>query len=232
MENIAEWHSLIILFFALILIVSSIVKEINLVYYFLVFLFFCFFVFIGLRDVNSGSDTITYINYYNQSLGGEKLFEPVFELIINFSRFIGLSDHQFILFIFIITFSFLFFSALSYENMFVAPVFIVFFISTVTGFDLLINAIRNGLSISICTFAVLKYKRLRFYGYFLFIIFASFIHTSAFVFLLFPFVKKFLDSEYYVKFSFCVFFSCFLLSYIGVVEKILSFSAIDNIYIY
>lgn len=238
MDNILKIHALILI---MIFVFSSCAvlskNKLIILTAFMPLLLYTVYM-IGFRNSLSGTDTLSYIDYYNNynNYNNYNIFDGRFELLFEFLiyifQYIGVPVNVFLFFIFSITITF-FLKCFSKEvNIEIILLSLICFISFITGFDLLINVIRNGLAISIGTYAVIKYKSNKKFIFFNFIVIASLIHTSSLIFLLYPVVEHFCQTKNNVKFSFLVFFICIVFSYFNLGKELLSYFALDNIYIY
>lgn len=158
----------------------------------------------GLRTVDTGTDTLTYLNWY-ESLGlpnPTRYFEPLFTIIGRCIYFFTPSGSWFFS---IISFLTLFFLALSYNrssSIYAVPLGLVISVAFVSGTDLMANGIRNGLALSIATYGAIKFIRDEKVFSYLFIVFMStMIHASCFIFLALVAVKH-IKTERCVKICF------------------------------
>lgn len=183
----------------------------------------------GLRDVQTGTDTITYLNWF-KSLGSQyptRDFEPLFTIIGRSVYFFTENDSWFFSLISLMT---LFFLSITYKNLshiFAVPLGLVMSVSFISGTDLITNGIRNGLALSIATYAAVKFlkneKTIRFITI---VILASLIHSSCFIFLIFI-ATKYIKAEKYVKIAFYFYLLVFILEAFKVFDFI--FITISNL---
>lgn len=224
---------IIVIFFSLSIKLTILYPKQKYLIFYLLFSFFLFGLYlIGLRDSFSGSDTQGYIIYYDKFIAGdERKFEWLFDFLISVNNSIGISAYGFLFFIALTTFVFFVFGVNESKMTVNARlIFLVFFFSFIPGFDLFINAIRNGLAISICTFAILKYEKNNIIFFALLTTSASLIHTSALVFFIYPVIYKFFSIESRVKYSFLSFFLCWLFSFFNIIDVVLSIAGFEDVY--
>lgn len=151
-----------------------------------------FAIVIGLRDVYYGSDTPTYVNYFNEYTTLSNLFEKfqykgdyLFFMIGWFVKQITIYPEVYIFFLSFLSIVIFYLSYLKLIKNYICQyknilLYSSFFTSTI----LLIyaNVIRQGLSISLIVLSIYLFSMKKFKSAFFILLCASFIHKAAFLF--------------------------------------------------
>lgn len=145
------------MFFFIVSMIISMLLNVNgkpqLIYALNLLVIFPLFFYFGLRDIYSGTDTLSYFEYFNQVCSGgvpEFSFEIGFNYLTNF--FCGFKSAHF--YVFMLTgLQFVFYVLASFfarnKN---HSFMLLLFISFIPGLDLLTNGTRNGLALSLGLF--------------------------------------------------------------------------------
>ncbi|MEY0962722.1 EpsG family protein [Providencia alcalifaciens] len=213
-------------------------KEISI--FSMIFTMYVLVILFGLRDTTSGTDTLTYKNWYDSLSNGiaTRDFEYLFVQIANIVIFLGGSSSVFFSVICLLTLLFSFLSFKGSSNLLAASVALAVFPFFLPGSDMLANGIRNGLSIAIATFSCVSYLNGRsgWKSLILYVAISSLIHSSSIIFLSVLLVKKFAFFHKW-KLIFLTYISFVLLDYFGIFESLftlisssgLSYHAVDRI---
>lgn len=112
---------------------------------------------IGLRSFDSGTDTLSYVSYFNSIHEDRSYFEPLFYFFTLFFAAVS-SSVTYIFSLSAIPIFLIFLAALSTKVK--RPALILcLFISFVPGIDLITNGVRSGLSLSIGLFLVVMFAQ-------------------------------------------------------------------------
>lgn len=171
-----------------------------------IFISFIAILIASLRS-NIGADFLGYLSYFEKAnLDAEIFVEPLFNLIIVFSKFIGLNFNGFLALISFFTFYFLY-KSIKKSNQDLTIVLYVFLIQYFLGG--VMGQIRQALAIAIifyCFFLLMEGKKSKAY---FFIICASLIHYTAIIGFLFPLIFLIKKS----KLNFMIYCSIFISFY-------------------
>ncbi|MGD8162230.1 EpsG family protein [Pantoea sp. FN0307] len=172
------------------------VKSNALSYYSLLVTWFVTSVLFGLRDVTTGTDTATYVNWFSflKDYGDTRNFEWIFSklgyIIVNYFS----QPALFLYIIFLLTAIFLFLSFRKCFGIKLSALACVLFIVFMPGLDLFVNGIRNGLALAIASYGCVLYLKEKRKAYSLFLIAVSTgVHSSSIIFLviyLMPFINR------------------------------------------
>lgn len=199
------------------------------VFFILIVLFISavFSFFVSLRDVDVGSDTAAYIDFYNNILLGinSRITEPLFVLIAKFSSFFS-SKHNFNFFLI----SFLSLSALfsfykrvfllwGAGNEFYIGLSSVIFITFISPFfiNTQVNVLRAGLSIPFIFFSAYFIFNKKYFNFFMSSLVAVMFHYSSILFII-PLVIFY---NFRLNYLFYLFMSLFVVYLTGVLEVLI-----------
>lgn len=146
-------------------------------------------VLFGTRTIRTGTDTLAYDSWYKSLAYSfpERDFEPLFTYLGRLIHSITTDSAIFFLIISFISIILIAISSREISGLVFAPLAVILSVSFVSGSDLLINGIRNGLALSLATYAFAKYcNGLRFHYYLLIIAAATLIHASCVIFIMLP----------------------------------------------
>lgn len=196
------------------------VDRLNLI---LIFIFFS--IVIGMRTYDSGSDTLTYLYYFNAL--GENNDASVRSLDLGFGSITRLlyyinSESWFYLFsIFSLTFVTFFFANRKVSTYLSS--YFVCFIAFLVGLDLISNGIRNGLALAFCFAFFICILRDRAYLSILWLILAICIHSSSMIYLVFFLPTIFFDdnSKRKLDIVFLIYLIFVLFSILGLTKPII-----------
>ncbi|EFD1143405.1 EpsG family protein (plasmid) [Escherichia coli] len=183
----------------------------------------------GFRSIDSGTDTVIYHAWFDSISKGStnREFEPFFVL---FGHFVNLFTNDAFIFIFIVSIIqllYVFKALLSLSGIIVVPLSLVISVSFLSGVDLISNTIRNGLSIAISSYAVIRYLGgAGIVKYLIIIMISSMMHSSCIIFMIIPVVRRFLNEKYALR-VFYTYVFIYLLSFLNVFEFL--FYSLNNI---
>lgn len=128
----------------------------------LLFISVFFIAVFGLRDIYSGSDTLTYANIFIFDNYAIYDWELGFQFISQFIRMITDSADLYILILAFISVSFITLGCrlIDEKNEFrYSPFLLIFILSSFTAFDLITNGLRQGVAISIAFYGVMLFTK-------------------------------------------------------------------------
>lgn len=199
---------------------------------FFIFLIITISIVISLRSDSLGADTKNYISIFISNSTSTR-YEPGFNFLISS---INLLTDNYVIFFFLISFIITFFYWLSFNSitdlkknyLFFCFLFVSFLLFSNWYLSNVTNGLRQGLSLSILYYGLIKYLMYNRYSFFvIYFIFALIFHYS--IILLIPFFIVYLILSF--KYFFCLWLILGIFYFLNINEAILLSLSLKNEYI-